>query len=186
MPWSSKELKIEYATFRDKLKPGQEEEWQIKISGSRNEKIAAEMVVAMYDASLDEFAKNSWFFNPYPSYSYSNLRWTPAQFSAASASWHRSRYPNIELDIHRSYKQLNWFDFFHLLLPDKKYGIHDEGQQPGGGKGGDVRTSNGWRYDGFCRGHFELFKEDGPPPPPPSEPEEEKETTLMPLRLEGI
>ncbi|NJK83109.1 MAG: hypothetical protein HC912_04100 [Saprospiraceae bacterium] len=42
VPWSNKDLKIEYSTFRSKLKPGQEEEWRIKISGPKSEKVAAE------------------------------------------------------------------------------------------------------------------------------------------------
>ena len=33
VPWSNKVLEIEYSTFRDKLLPGQDEEWQIKIKG---------------------------------------------------------------------------------------------------------------------------------------------------------
>jgi len=44
VPWSNKDLTFEYLSYRDKLKPGQEEEWQIKISGPKKEKLAAEMV----------------------------------------------------------------------------------------------------------------------------------------------
>ncbi|MDP9230239.1 MAG: MG2 domain-containing protein, partial [Bacteroidota bacterium] len=60
VPWTNKELKIEYATFRDKTLPGREEKWNLKISGYKNEKVAAEMLASMYDASLDQFAPNSW------------------------------------------------------------------------------------------------------------------------------
>jgi hypothetical protein len=66
VPWSNKELNIEYSTFRDKLLPGQEEEWQIKISGYKKDKVAAEVVAAMYDASLDAFASNYWGMNVFP------------------------------------------------------------------------------------------------------------------------
>ncbi len=66
VPWSNKELNIEYQTFRNKLLPGAQEEWRIKISGSKKEKIAAEMVAAMYDASLDQFAANAWYLGIYP------------------------------------------------------------------------------------------------------------------------
>src|SRR4030095_7981201 len=55
VPWTNKELKIEYATFRDKTLPGSEEKWKLKITGYKNEKVAAEMLASMYDASLDQF-----------------------------------------------------------------------------------------------------------------------------------
>lgn len=60
VPWTNKELKIEYATFRDKTLPGSEEKWKVKISGNKAEKIAAEMLASMYDASLDQFRPHAW------------------------------------------------------------------------------------------------------------------------------
>jgi hypothetical protein len=59
--WANKDLKIEYATFRDKTLPGSEEKWKIKISGYKKEKVAAEMLASMYDASLDQFYPHQWF-----------------------------------------------------------------------------------------------------------------------------
>jgi uncharacterized protein YfaS (alpha-2-macroglobulin family) len=53
VPWSNKQLTLEWETFRSKLKPGQEEEWSLTIKGPQGEAVAAEMVAAMYDASLD-------------------------------------------------------------------------------------------------------------------------------------
>lgn len=69
VPWTNKELNIEYQTFRDKLLPGQEEEWRIKVSGAKKEKVAAEIAATMYDASLDVFMANSWSMSLYPNYS---------------------------------------------------------------------------------------------------------------------
>ena len=60
VPWSNKELQISFSTFRDKLLPGATEEWSMKISGSKGEKLAAEMLLSMYDASLDQFAPHQW------------------------------------------------------------------------------------------------------------------------------
>jgi hypothetical protein len=60
VPWTNKQLKIEYATFRDKTLPGSEEKWKVKITGYKNEKVAAEMLASMYDASLDQFKPHSW------------------------------------------------------------------------------------------------------------------------------
>lgn len=66
VPYSNKKLSIEFETFRNKLQPGQEEEWKIKITGPGNQKQVAEFLASMYDASLDKFRKNPWNFNIYP------------------------------------------------------------------------------------------------------------------------
>ncbi len=66
VPWDNKQLKIEYSTFRDKLSPGQKEEWQLKISGPDKDKVMAEMVAGLYDASLDQFVGHQWRIGFYP------------------------------------------------------------------------------------------------------------------------
>ena len=60
VPWSNKELNISFDTYRDKTLPGSEEKWKVKISGKKGEKVAAEMLASMYDASLDQFKPHSW------------------------------------------------------------------------------------------------------------------------------
>lgn len=60
VPWTNKDLKIEYATFRDKTLPGSKETWKVKISGYKKEHVAAEMLGSMYDASLDQFYSHQW------------------------------------------------------------------------------------------------------------------------------
>ena len=60
VPWSNKVLDIEYASFRDKTLPGSEEKWKLRISGNKKEKVAAEILAAMYDASLDQFVEHYW------------------------------------------------------------------------------------------------------------------------------
>lgn len=60
VPWSNKELEITFETFRDKILPGSDEKWSVKIKGTKGEKIAAELLVNMYDASLDQFKPHAW------------------------------------------------------------------------------------------------------------------------------
>ncbi len=60
VPWTNKDLKIEYATFREKTLPGSEEKWKVKISGYKGGLVAAEMLASMYDASLDQFKPHNW------------------------------------------------------------------------------------------------------------------------------
>ncbi|MCB0569041.1 MAG: alpha-2-macroglobulin, partial [Phaeodactylibacter sp.] len=111
VPWSDKELKIEYSTFRDKLSPGQEETWQLKVSGPNNEKVAAEMVATLYDASLDAFRPNDWGFSPFP-YNYPVRSWNPAHFGSASLFGFYYYYPQTGEGPQRSYRSLNWFNFY--------------------------------------------------------------------------
>jgi len=53
-------LKVTHNTYRDKTLPGGEEKWSVKISGSKKDKVAAEVLLSMYDASLDEFNMHQW------------------------------------------------------------------------------------------------------------------------------
>ncbi|MES2847823.1 MAG: alpha-2-macroglobulin family protein, partial [Bacteroidota bacterium] len=60
IPWSNKELIISYETFRDKVMPGGKEKWTLKVTGSKGEKMSAEVLTSMYDASLDLFTDHNW------------------------------------------------------------------------------------------------------------------------------
>lgn len=110
VPWSNKELKISYETFRDKLAPGQKEEWRIKISGPNKDKVAAEMVAAMYDASLDQFMPHDWSGIPFPgNYAQVNLN-TNVNFGINGG---QIRYESTEQEFvpSRTFRELNWFGF---------------------------------------------------------------------------
>ena len=74
VPYTNKQLDIEFETFRNKLNPGQDEEWKIKIRGKKGDKAAAELLLTMYDASLDAFASNSFYLSVFQSV-YSNRYW---------------------------------------------------------------------------------------------------------------
>ena len=75
VPYPKTDLEIETLTFRDKLQPGTDETWRFKIKGPKGDKVAAELLASMYDASLDQFKTHNWSFNPIqqPSY-YSQYR----------------------------------------------------------------------------------------------------------------
>lgn len=111
VPWSNKELKISYGTFRDKLLPGQEEEWKIKISGPKKDKVAAEFLAGMYDASLDEFVKNDWTSSFYPEF-HSRVGNSSFQHFNTSRSRRLSEYKRRKhVNVYRQYHRLNWFGF---------------------------------------------------------------------------
>jgi uncharacterized protein YfaS (alpha-2-macroglobulin family) len=66
VPWTNKELHVEWMTFRDKLLPGAKEEWRLRITGANNSKVAAQLLTAMYDASLDHFTPHGWGIDIWP------------------------------------------------------------------------------------------------------------------------
>ena len=63
VPWSNKRLSFEYLSFRDKLLPGEQEEWRVKIRDNTGGNATAELLASMYDASLDAFIKKPWTAN---------------------------------------------------------------------------------------------------------------------------
>lgn len=73
LPWDNKELKVELITKRDKVLPGAKEEWSLKISGPGKDKLTAEMLATMYDASLDQFVPHAFSFSPYLNH-YGNIQ----------------------------------------------------------------------------------------------------------------
>lgn len=59
-PSNNKLLNIEYSSFRNKMLPGSSETWKVSVKGEKGEKVEAELLTAMYDASLDQFYPHSW------------------------------------------------------------------------------------------------------------------------------
>ena len=110
VPWSNKDLQISYETFRDKLMPGQQEEWRIKISGPKKDKVAAEMVAAMYDASLDQFRPHDWSPIAFP-INYARINFNYEQNFGSSGGSIRFDDGNETEVPSRIYPSLNWFDF---------------------------------------------------------------------------
>ncbi len=109
VPHTDKELEISFETFRNKLAPGQNEEWKIKIKGKKGDKVAAEMLATLYDASLDVFRANQFNFNIL-SYHQTVRNWTTYGFniqnSDISAQWNSYKYGIQQ----RDYDNLYLFD----------------------------------------------------------------------------
>jgi uncharacterized protein YfaS (alpha-2-macroglobulin family) len=65
VPFEDKKLKINLETKRDLMTPGQQDKWILTISDPEGKPVSAELLASMYDASLDYFTDNSWYFEPY-------------------------------------------------------------------------------------------------------------------------
>ncbi len=118
VPWSNKNLDISFETFRDKLKPGEKEEWRIKIKpregergGTPGEKVVAEMLATLYDASLDAFRPHHWGFHVFP-YHYNQQPWLGNGYFNTVTSRRIGVRQKPSSYLHKYYDQLNWFGFY--------------------------------------------------------------------------
>jgi len=108
VPWTNKRLKIKFETFRDKIKPGQKEEWLLKISGPDRDGVLAEMVATMYDASLDAFRANNWVFSIFPRLGQGYM-WR-GDFPGVYSSYIGDHYQDYSIR-QKAYDRLKWFGF---------------------------------------------------------------------------
>ncbi|KJD31511.1 alpha-2-macroglobulin [Tamlana nanhaiensis] len=111
VPYPKTDLNIETTTFRDKLQPGTNETWSFKIKGLQGEKVSAEILASMYDASLDQFQPHDWYFNP---------NYSPTYYSRCNTraynSFNNTNFQVYHFNPQKSYPQqyydkLNWFGF---------------------------------------------------------------------------
>jgi 5-hydroxyisourate hydrolase-like protein (transthyretin family) len=157
VPYTNKKLDIKFETFRNKLYPGQIEEWKIRITDAAKKGVKAEYLTAMYDASLDVFAPNSWSFSILRDY-YSSLPWEVNGGSHTSSGLYYPLHYSPGEYFFPAYEELDWFGFGLV----------------GGG-----------RYRGYGSGRMQMDKsaefiapmvvadaiskdETYPPPPPPA------------------
>lgn len=62
-PLPEKKLDIAWKTFRNRLTPGQKEEWTLKITTPDGKPAKAQLMSVLYDKSLDQIAPHSWNFS---------------------------------------------------------------------------------------------------------------------------
>lgn len=84
VPWHNKELDISLTTWRNTLLPGSTETWTLTVKGPKGDQVAAELLTAMYDASLDAFRSHEWNIPAlYPTTSW-NYNWQKGGFYSSS------------------------------------------------------------------------------------------------------
>ena len=62
-PVPDNKLQMKWTTFRDRLVPGQSEQWTMSILGADGKPADAQLMATLYDASLDQLMKHKWNFN---------------------------------------------------------------------------------------------------------------------------
>ena len=130
VPWSNKELNISFDTYRDKTLPGSEEKWKVKITGKKGEKVAAEMLASMYDASLDQFKPHSWnALDIWPTY-YNNSTWMANQNFTSVQSFEKYWSEKYIEQKEKIYDALNYFLFQYICKEEYRIQIRGNYQLP--------------------------------------------------------
>ena len=106
VPWTNKILNVKVETFRDKIIPGVQEKWSLKIYGPDGDAATAEFLASMYDESLDQFNPNYWEFNPHQNLA-TKLSWN----SSNCFGVHPSMFYGLEFNAPFVYS-------FKLLYPE--------------------------------------------------------------------
>ncbi|MCK6680866.1 MAG: MG2 domain-containing protein [Thermoanaerobaculia bacterium] len=170
VPWDNKQLKVEFVSFRDKLRPGQKEKWTVKVSrpdGKPVDREAAELLAYMYDRSLDIFRPHTppSVTSVYPYRA--SPGWVRASLSQTSIFWIQGHmdsppgYPSFSTD------RLIFFD---------RYGIGGPGRR---GYGSGVMFKSAARGGvGAVEGAAEAVPMAmAPPPAPAAAPVPERQRT---------
>ena len=85
-PLPDKKLNLAWKTFRDRLTPGQEEEWTLPVTGPDGKPADALLMSVLYDKSLDQLVHHGWAMSPYFSAPLPQTSWTVSYRHALSAS----------------------------------------------------------------------------------------------------
>ncbi|WP_299624783.1 alpha-2-macroglobulin family protein [uncultured Tenacibaculum sp.] len=111
VPYPKTDLEIITKTFRDKLQPGANETWSFTIKGSQKDKVTAELLAGMYDASLDQFRNHEWDFYPVYKPRYHNNGSSSARSFKTTRFIFNKRNRNYYNPPTIKYDRFNWFGF---------------------------------------------------------------------------
>ena len=118
-----KNLKIRFITFRDKLQPGEKEQWKLEVTAPSNQKPSAEMLADLYDASLDDItAPQQWQtgFDSTPDNS-NYFEWMDDELAEESTT--RTYIGRVINDFlfDRNYEYLSMTNNFDMLTDNQAY-----------------------------------------------------------------
>ena len=120
-PMPNKRLTMTWQTFRDRLTPGQQEEWQLKITKPDGTPADASLMAVLYDMSLDQITSHQWSFAPYsylpmPSTSWQWTSWG-SLYSRGSQSYMGLTVPSLQFSHFDSsvYPQYTFYSRYAML-----------------------------------------------------------------------
>ena len=103
-PLPEKRLNVTWKTFRNRLTPGQKEEWTLNITTPDGKPAKAQLMSVLYDKSLDAIVKHTWNLSIGLYQTYPNCYWTNSlRYSKLylGGSYPTKYYDEKELDVDR-------------------------------------------------------------------------------------
>lgn len=174
------ELNVKLDVFRDKIRPGAEEEWRITVTGADNTPAAAEVLASMYDFSLENiYPSLNWILSPSrfvryrPAMSLENDR----SFLDESAYGYLS--PQWEQVSSFEFDRFNWFGYSmfysgRMMLRGAASGVQTQSLSYAASKNIELTE------DVLAEEQVQLMAQDAVAPPPPSPKEEQVQESETP------
>ena len=118
-PMPDKQLRLQWQTFRDRLTPGQEEEWTLTIMNppapgktGNGGPAKAQLMATLYDKSLDQLVSNYWSLSPYVWLPIANTDWLYETWGGLHFSGHKR-----QSSLYSGTLSFNHFD--HNIYPSE-------------------------------------------------------------------
>ena len=108
-PLPDKKLKLQWQTFRDRLTPGQQEEWTLTVTKD-GKPVDAMVMATLYDKSLDQLTPHLWGLSP------RTFQWLPSTNWQFTMNWflHAEGYADLK---NYGYSDLHFSQFDHEVYP---------------------------------------------------------------------
>ena len=118
-PLPDKKLKLQWTTFRDRLKPGQQEEWTLTVRDPQGKPVDAQLMATLYDQSLDQLQAHQWSLTPYYNLPMPDTHWGfPNRYQMSGGSTYNWRYDSVnDLVFSHFDKEVYPSPYFH------RYGV---------------------------------------------------------------
>jgi uncharacterized protein YfaS (alpha-2-macroglobulin family) len=95
-PLPDKKLKLQWTTFRDRLKPGQQEEWTLTVLDPKGKPVDAQLMATLYDQSLDQLQAHQWSLSPYYNLPMPNSNWGfPSRYPMSGSAFYNWKHDGV-------------------------------------------------------------------------------------------
>lgn len=119
-PLPSRKLNVTWKTFRNKLVPGQREQWQMTVKDEKGNAVKSMLTATMYDKSLDAIRTHSWDVTDSRTRNLVQIDWSLPQLNGM--------YAYNTADYTRKQEETLKFSYFDRNLWDRYYGnLHYKG-----------------------------------------------------------
>ena len=116
-PLPAKVLMLKWQTFRDRLTPGQQEEWTLSVVKPDGEPADAQLMATLYDKSLDQIVSHGWSLSPTMWLPMPSTEWLYAQWGGMGGTGYKRQ-------DHLSYTTPNHYGYFdHSVYPVRSYAL---------------------------------------------------------------